>query len=225
MHQVDLFGYGTRRHDRYCDQSKDPQRSVKNNCWDYQDHYDDRQHQTSSIPCKYDEHQRTDPHHFFLANAGDLEKDHATMGGGIKSPRNSVNRRSARNLRVSFFDAAALADKDHHGGVDGFDPPTITIIKTCGYSTISFDDVTLCYNEVIHLHCKTLYGWVNTRTLQREPLVKRIVEKALQLFKKLDGIMAAELVYFYDEFQKTVSAYLVPFMPFDAISKKVGFKS
>jgi hypothetical protein len=31
------------------------------------------------------------------------------------------------------------------------------------------------------------------------------VEKVLPLFKKLDGITATELVYFYDEFQKIAS--------------------
>ncbi len=54
------------------------------------------------------------------------------MGEPIKYPSNSVNQRTARNLSISCFDAAALADKDYHGGVDGFDLLTITIIKNCG---------------------------------------------------------------------------------------------
>ncbi len=154
------------------------------------------------------------PIDFFPAKQSESEKEYATMGGGIESPSNNVYQQLAWNLRVSCFDAADLADKDYHGGVDGFDPLTITIIKNCGYSTISF----------IQLHCKTLDGWVHTWTLQRGPLVERIVEKALPLFKKLDGITAAELVYFYDVFQKTASVYLQPFMPFDAISIKLGFE-
>jgi hypothetical protein len=52
------------------------------------------------------------------------------MEGPNKSPSNSVNQHLARNLRVICFDTATLADKDYHGGVDGFDPLTITIIKT-----------------------------------------------------------------------------------------------
>jgi hypothetical protein len=139
-------------------------------------------------------------------------------GGGIKSPSNNVNHWSAWNLRVSCFDAATLVDKDYHGGVDGFEPLTITIIKNCGDSTISSDDVILCYNDIIQLHCKTI------GTLQCALLVERIVEKVLPPFKKLDGITAAELVYFYDEFQKTASVYLLPFMPFDAISIKLSFE-
>ena len=55
-------------------------------------------------------------------------------------------------------------------------------------------------------------------------MVERIVEKVLPPFKKLDGITAAELVYFYDEFKKIASVYLLPFMPFDAISTKLGFE-
>jgi hypothetical protein len=32
------------------------------------------------------------------------------------------------------------------------------------------------------------------------------------------------LLYFYDEFKKIASVYLLPFMPFDAISTKLGFE-
>ncbi len=62
---------------------------------------------------------------------------------------------------------------------------------------------------------------MNARTLQSGQLVEH--EKALPLFKKLNGISAEELVYFYDELQKTTSAYLLPFMPFGAICIKLGF--
>jgi hypothetical protein len=56
MHQVNLFGYGTRCHVGYRDQSEDPQRSITNDRQDCKDHYDNQQHQTSSIPCEYDEY-------------------------------------------------------------------------------------------------------------------------------------------------------------------------
>jgi hypothetical protein len=102
-----------------------------------------------------------------------------------------VNQQSAWVLRVGRFDIAALADRNYPGGVDGFDPLTITIIKNCGYLSISSDDVIICFRDIIQLHCNTLDGWVNAWTLQSGPLVERIVEKALPLFKKLDGIMAA----------------------------------
>jgi hypothetical protein len=98
------------------------------------------------------------------------------MGGQIKSPSNSVNRMLAQDLRVSHFDAAALADRDYHGVVDGSNSLTIPIIKNCGYSSISSDDVILCYRDIIQLNCKTLEGWVNAWTLQNGPLVERIVE-------------------------------------------------
>ncbi len=54
------------------------------------------------------------------------------------------------------FNTAALADKDYHGGVRGFDPLTIRIIKNCGYTAITSDDIILCYWDIMLLHCKTM---------------------------------------------------------------------
>ena len=51
------------------------------------------------------------------------------------------------------------------------------------------------------------------------------MEKAMPLFQKLIGIMMADLVHFYDTFQKTGSVYLLlRLMPFDAVSLKLGFE-
>jgi hypothetical protein len=72
--------------------------------------------------------------------------------------------------------------------------------------------------------CKTMEGWINLCTNQSGPSVERIIEKAMPLFKKLVGFTTADLVYFYDDFQKTSSVYLLPFMPFDAVSLKLGFE-
>jgi hypothetical protein len=193
MRQVKPLGYGTRHHDGYRDQSEDPQKSSTNDFWDYRDQYDDQRYQPTLIPYIYGGHQRLDTHQLFLANAGDSEEEYATMGGPIKSPSNSVNCRLAWDLRVSYFDAATLGDRDYNGGVDGFDLLTITIIKNCGYLSIFSDDVILCYRDIMQLHCKTLGSWVNAWILQSSPLVKRVVEKALPLFKKLEGITAVEL--------------------------------
>jgi hypothetical protein len=125
---------------------------------------------------------------------------------------------------MSRYDTAALADKDYHGGVRGFDPLTIRIIKNCGYTAINSDDIILCYRDIIHLHRKTLEGWTNVRTQHSGPSVERIMEKAMPLFQKLEGITMADLVHFYDTFQKTGSVYLLPLMPFDAVSLKLGFE-
>jgi hypothetical protein len=119
---------------------------------------------------------------------------------------------------------AALADKDYHGGVPCFDPLTIKIIKNCGYTAINSDDIILCYRDIMLLHRKTLEGWTNIRTQQSGPSVERIMEKAMTLFEKLEGITTTDFVHFYDTFQKTGSVYLLPFMPFNAVSLKLGFE-
>jgi hypothetical protein len=74
------------------------------------------------------------------------------------------------------------------------------------------------------LHCKTLEGWTNVCTQQSGLSVERIMEKAITLFEKLEGITTTDLVHFYDTFQKTGSIYLLPFMPFDAVSLKLSFE-
>ena len=110
---------------------------------------------------------------------------------------------------MSRYDLAALAYKDYHGGVRGFDPLMIRTIKNCGYTAINLDDIILCYRDIIHLHRKTL---------------ERIMEKAMPLFQKLNGVTMADLVHFYDNFQKTGSIYLLPIMPFDAVNLDLGFE-
>ncbi len=50
------------------------------------------------------------------------------------------------------------------------------------------------------------------------------MDKAKPLFKKLMGVTTADLVYFYDEFQKTGRVYLLLFIPFDAVCLKLGFE-
>ena len=94
------------------------------------------------------------------------EGDYAMMAGPIKSPSNVEHFRQARQRGMSRYDMAALADKDYHGGVRGFDPLMIRIIKNCGYTAIDSDDIILCYRDIIHLHQKTLDGWTNICTQQ-----------------------------------------------------------
>jgi hypothetical protein len=82
----------------------------------------------------------------------DDEGGYAMMGGPINSPRNIECFRQARQRGMSRYDMAALADKDYHRDVRGFDPLTIRIIKKCGYTAINSDDILLCYRDIIHLH-------------------------------------------------------------------------
>ena len=85
-------------------------------------------------------------------------------------------------------------------------------------------DIILCYRDIIHLHRKTLDGWTNIHTQQQGPSVERIMEKATPLFQKLNGITMADLVHFYDNFQKMGSVYLLPVMLFNAVNLKLGFE-
>ena len=50
------------------------------------------------------------------------------------------------------------------------------------------------------------------------------MEKAMPLFQKLKGITIADLVHFYDTFQKMDSVYHLPLMPFDAVSLRLRFE-
>ena len=65
---------------------------------------------------------------------------------------------------------------------------------------------------------------MNRLTQQQGPSVERIMEKAMPLFQKLNGVTMVDLVQFYDNFQKTGSVYLLPVMPFDAVNLKLGFE-
>ena len=147
------------------------------------------------------------------------EGDYAMMGGAFKSPSNVERFQQAWQRGMSRYNMAALADKDYHRGVRGFDPLKIRIIiKNCGYTAINSDDIILCYRDIIQLHRKTLDGWMNIHTQQQGPSVERIMEKAMPLFQKLNGVTMADLVHLYDNFQKTGSVYLLPVMPFDAVN-------
>ena len=50
------------------------------------------------------------------------------------------------------------------------------------------------------------------------------MEKVMPLFQKLTGVTMADLVHFYDNFQKMGSVYLLPVMPVDAVNLKLGFE-
>jgi hypothetical protein len=69
-----------------------------------------------------------------------------------------------------------------------------------------------------------LASWTNTRYQHSGPTIERIVEKAVPtIFPKLEGLLAAELVLWYDNLQKISSVDLLPLMPFDAINLRLGF--
>jgi hypothetical protein len=90
-------------------------------------------------------------HHFDRAMDDD-NRTYASMGGPIKSPSNVERCQQAQQHGMSHFDTAALADKDYHGGVRGFNPLTIRIIENCWYTAITLDDIILCYHDIMLLH-------------------------------------------------------------------------
>jgi hypothetical protein len=104
-------------------------------------------------------------------------------------------------------------------------PYTVSDIQSRGYAAMNNDDIVLCFNNIISQHAKVMAGWVNTRTQQSGPSIERIVERAVPtIFPKLEGISTAKLVAFYDNLQKMSTVYLLPFMPFDTINLKLGYK-
>jgi hypothetical protein len=141
------------------------------------------------------------------------------------TPRTAESRRRlAIKNGLSRFDFATLSDSHYHGGPDGLSPLTIEAIRDRGYKSITTDDVMLCYNDIISLHSKVLASWTNTHYQHSGPTIERIVEKAVPtIFPKLEGLLAAELVLWYDNLQKISSVDLLPLMPFDAINLRLGF--
>jgi hypothetical protein len=74
------------------------------------------------------------------------------------------------------------------------------------------------------MHRQILDAWVNPRTFQSGPLVDRILDKGLTVFPKLGTLDVAAAVEFYDQLQKTLALYLLPFMLFDAVNLHMEFK-
>ncbi len=67
--------------------------------------------------------------------------------------------------------------------------------------------------------------WVNMRTQQRGPSVKRILEKGLPVFPTLTLLAVNAMVEFYDKFQKTLVLFLLPLMAFDGVNLRMGFEA
>ncbi len=144
----------------------------------------------------------------------------------LSSPCSADSRCQQASLKhVSRFDFAALGDSFYHGGPNGLTTLSEPEIQARGYTNISFDDVVLCFNDIISLHAKVMATWTNIRTQLSGPLVERIVEKAVPgVLPCLEGLTTAEMVMFYDNLQKISDAYLLPLMPFDALNLALGFE-
>jgi hypothetical protein len=58
-----------------------------------------------------------------------------------------------------------------------------------------------------------------------DPQLDRISERGLPTLPRLTTIDVEAVVKFYNKLQKTSSTYLLPVMPFDCISIKMGYKA
>jgi hypothetical protein len=83
----------------------------------------------------------------------------------------------------------------------------MAIIHNCSFMELNTNDVILSHNDIVHLHTKVLAHWDHPRGNYLGPQVDRIMEKE-----------------FYDSLHKFLLIYLLPVMPFDCISLKMGFK-
>ena len=156
--------------------------------------------------------------------AVDDEEDES-LGGEIISPRNADRRRQALVDKISPLDIARLGNVRYHGGVHGYNPLTMSIVHRCGYTAINSTDVLLNYNDIIHLHEVTCTNWEHPRGYYKGPQLERIFEKGLASFPRLTSLAVAAMVKFYDNFHKTAQIYLLPVVPFDCISIKMGFEA
>jgi hypothetical protein len=145
-------------------------------------------------------------------------------GGCISSPYHANCRQQAMANKVSPLDIAGLGDKCYHGGDKGYVPLTMNIVHRCGYMEINLSDFITSYQNIIHVHNFVLEQWED-RYHNLGPQVGKILEKGLHTFPSLSTIDVESTVDFYDIFQKTSMIYLLPIMPFDCISIKMGYKA
>jgi hypothetical protein len=128
-------------------------------------------------------------------------------------------------LNISPSDIAGLGNVVYHGGIKGHNPLTVSIAHKCGYTVLNSTDVTKSYNDIIHLHAEVLDCWENPCVLSKGPQINPILEKGLSTFPRLTFLTVSDTVEFYDTFQKTSAIYLLPVMPFNCISLRMGFEA
>jgi hypothetical protein len=158
-------------------------------------------------------------------DGGRHDDDDDSLGGMIVSPRNADRRRQALAQKISPFNVARLGNIRYHGGTNGYTPLTESIIHRCGYTKIHSSDVLLAYNDIIDVHSHTCNNWEHPRGHYKGPQLERILEKGISSFPRLTTFDVEQMVEFYDAFHKTALIYLLPVMPFDCISIKMGFEA
>ena len=160
-----------------------------------------------------------------LDDDGRYDDDDASLGGMIVSPWNADCRHQALAQRISLFDVARLGNVRYHGGTHGYQLLTEGIIHHCGYTEINLSDVLLAYNDIIEVHSRTCNNWEHPRGHYKGPQLERILEKGIGSFPHLSKLEVEHTVEFYDASHKMAIIYLLPVMPFDCISIKMGFEA
>jgi hypothetical protein len=146
-------------------------------------------------------------------------------GGRIESPRHADRHRHALASNISPSDIAGLGNVAYHGGIGGHNSLTVSIVHKCGYTELNSTDVIKSYNDIIYLHAEVLDRWEHPHGLYTGPQINRIPEKGLPTFPRLTRLTVSDTVEFCDAFQKTSAIYLLPVMPFDCISLRMGFEA
>jgi hypothetical protein len=159
-------------------------------------------------------------------NFDDDDFDDSGKGGRIDSPRHVDRRRNALKAKKCPLDIAALGNPAYHGGADGYETLTESIVHACGYdSCILNTDVLQSYGEIILLHKDTRRLWVNLRANTAGPQLDRIIEKGLATFPRLVATDVESIIDFYDKFHQTSQLYLLPIIPFDCINLTMGYEA
>ncbi len=89
---------------------------------------------------------------------------------------------------------------------------------------INSSDIIACHQDIIHVYTFVRGKWED-RYQNRSPQVDKMLEKGIPTFPRLSSIDVESTVEFYDIFQKASMIYLMPIMPFDCISIKMGYKA
>jgi hypothetical protein len=122
------------------------------------------------------------------------------------------------------MDVAHLGNVNYHGGARGYYPLMESIIHNCGYTELNTTDVILAYNDIIHVHTYVMDTWEHPKSFQKGPQVDHIGPKGLSSFLHLEKLTDNAAVEFHNNFHKTSMLYLLPVMPFNCTSIKMGFE-
>jgi hypothetical protein len=150
---------------------------------------------------------------------------HNTRGGPIKLPHHADHQRLALKQKKSSCDIKGLANPLYHGEEQGYFSLMEQLIHNCGYTDINTTDVLHSLNDIMLLHQDIYTHWTHPCTGYEGPQLDRILEKGVPTFPRLTSIDIQSIVEFYDKFQKISASYLLPIMPFNCISIRMGFEA